>query len=73
MALKNTWELLKEAFRHWREDDPFRLGAALAYYTVFSLAPLVPKEHAELVTEEARARPARAGRPAARAHSGAPT
>ena len=33
--------LLKDAFWRWYQDNTFRLGAALAYYTVFSLAPIV--------------------------------
>jgi membrane protein len=33
--------LLKTTFWHWLEDKAPQLGAALAYYTVFSLAPLV--------------------------------
>jgi membrane protein len=34
-------ELLKQTFREWREDGANRLAAALAYYTTFSLAPLL--------------------------------
>jgi membrane protein len=34
-------ELLKRTYREWGEDRCLRLGAALAYYTVFSLAPLL--------------------------------
>lgn len=33
--------LLRDAFYAWLEDNVERLGAALAYYTVFSLAPLL--------------------------------
>jgi membrane protein len=33
--------LLKETFREWSEDGASRLAAALAYYTTFSLAPLL--------------------------------
>ncbi|HEY9882794.1 MAG TPA: YihY/virulence factor BrkB family protein [Thermosynechococcaceae cyanobacterium] len=33
--------LLKETFQEWQEDKAPRLAAALAYYTVFSLAPLL--------------------------------
>lgn len=33
--------LLKETFQEWQEDKTPRLAAALAYYTVFSLAPLL--------------------------------
>jgi hypothetical protein len=37
----NTFDLLKQTFQEWLEDKAPQLGAALAYYTVFSLAPLV--------------------------------
>jgi membrane protein len=33
--------MLKMTFRDWSEDKAPRLGAALAYYTVFSMAPLL--------------------------------
>ena len=33
--------LLKDTIREWREDGANRLAAALAYYTTFSLAPLL--------------------------------
>jgi membrane protein len=36
-----VWPLLTETFSRWLEDRAPRLGAALAYYTVFSLAPLL--------------------------------
>ena len=40
-----TWgaifPLLKQTFNDWLEDKAPQLGAALAYYTVFSLAPLI--------------------------------
>jgi len=35
------FKLLKDTFREWREDGANRLAAALAYYTTFSLAPLL--------------------------------
>lgn len=35
------WQLLKEAASQWSEDKAPRMGAALAYYGVFSLAPLL--------------------------------
>lgn len=38
---KQTWRLLKATFTEWQEDKSSRLAAALAYYTVFSLAPLL--------------------------------
>jgi membrane protein len=37
----NTYGLLKQTFQEWLQDKAPQLGAALAYYTVFSLAPLV--------------------------------
>jgi membrane protein len=37
----NSFGLLKQTFSEWLEDKAPQLGAALAYYTVFSLAPLV--------------------------------
>jgi len=33
--------LVRQAFTGWNEDNVPRLGAALAYYTLFSLAPLL--------------------------------
>ncbi|MEP6937728.1 MAG: YihY/virulence factor BrkB family protein [Chthoniobacterales bacterium] len=37
----NSFGLLKQTFQEWLEDKAPQLGAALAYYTVFSLAPLI--------------------------------
>ena len=34
-------DVLKEAFKDFNDDDAPRLGAALAYYTIFSIAPLL--------------------------------
>lgn len=39
--LKKAWALIRETFQDWSEDKAPRLAAALAYYTVFSLAPLL--------------------------------
>lgn len=36
-----VWPLLKETFEEWKNDDASRISAALAYYSVFSLAPLL--------------------------------
>jgi len=33
--------LAKDTFSEWREDEALELGAALAYYTIFSIAPLL--------------------------------
>jgi len=41
LNVKELWPTLKESFTDWKEDDALSLGAALAYYTVFSLAPLL--------------------------------
>lgn len=41
MKPKEILGLLKEGFQEWQDDKASRLAAALAYYTVFSLAPLV--------------------------------
>ncbi|HEX5761477.1 MAG TPA: YihY/virulence factor BrkB family protein [Thermoanaerobaculia bacterium] len=41
MRLRTLWELTKETYLEWRRDDTLTLGAALAYYTIFSLAPLL--------------------------------
>ena len=37
----NAFGLLKQTFQEWMQDSAPQLGAALAYYTVFSLAPLI--------------------------------
>src|SRR5437762_9821380 len=37
----NAFSLLKQTFQEWMQDKAPQLGAALAYYTVFSLAPLI--------------------------------
>jgi membrane protein len=41
MTLKTFWEIIKETFRDFSEDKAARLAAALSYYTIFSLAPLL--------------------------------
>ena len=41
MSIKTILALLKETFAEWNNDKASRLAAALAYYTVFSLAPLL--------------------------------
>ena len=37
----NAASVLKQTFQEWLQDKAPQLGAALAYYTVFSLAPLI--------------------------------
>src|SRR6266550_2019671 len=39
--IADSFSLLKQTVSEWLEDQVPQLGAALAYYTVFSLAPLV--------------------------------
>ncbi|HLM73241.1 MAG TPA: YihY/virulence factor BrkB family protein [Polyangiaceae bacterium] len=45
MAIKQklgiAWELTRDTFNDWIDDNVPRLGAALAYYTLFSLAPML--------------------------------
>ncbi|PSB27340.1 YihY/virulence factor BrkB family protein [Chlorogloea sp. CCALA 695] len=41
MKLKTIFTLLKETVDEWNKDKASRLAAALAYYTVFSLSPLL--------------------------------
>jgi len=41
MNVKRLWAVTKEAFQEFGKDKVLRLAAALAYYSIFSLAPLV--------------------------------
>lgn len=41
LNLRTIWQLLKQTFDEWNEDKASRLAAALAYYTIFSIAPLL--------------------------------
>ena len=41
MDLKKTWELVKSAASSWIDDYAPSMGAALAYYTIFSIAPVL--------------------------------
>jgi membrane protein len=38
---KTTWTILRQTFHAWDDHEAPRLGAALAFYTTLSLAPLV--------------------------------
>lgn len=38
---KEIWSFTKELFKTYLEDDALSLGASLAYYTVFSFAPII--------------------------------
>ncbi|MEO8296032.1 MAG: YihY/virulence factor BrkB family protein [Gemmatimonadota bacterium] len=39
--LQTLWQIIKAAFIKWDADNVPRLGAALAYYTLFALAPIL--------------------------------
>lgn len=39
--MKTAWLLIKETFREWQADKVPRLGAALAYYSLFSIGPIL--------------------------------
>jgi membrane protein len=41
MDVKSAFGLVKESFKEWQEDGALDLGAALAYYTIFSIAPML--------------------------------
>src|SRR5258705_13413054 len=41
MRILDVVGLLKDTVTEWSKDKASRLGAAVAYYTVFSLAPLL--------------------------------
>ena len=39
--VRASWQLLRQAAQAWNDDYAASMGAALAYYTTFSLAPLL--------------------------------
>jgi uncharacterized BrkB/YihY/UPF0761 family membrane protein len=41
MYLKQIWNLIRRAAVAWVSDYAPSMGAALAYYTLFSIAPLL--------------------------------
>lgn len=41
MNYKTIWSTLSKTFSAWNDHDAPRLGAALAFYTILSLAPLI--------------------------------
>lgn len=41
MEAGTLWGLIKEAFANWRAHNVSRMAAAIAYYTIFSVAPLL--------------------------------
>ena len=41
MAPRKAWYLIKQSVSAWRDDYAPSMGAAIAYYTLFSIAPLL--------------------------------
>lgn len=41
MNLRKIGRLFRETFKEWQEDNASRIAAALAYYAVFSISPLL--------------------------------
>ncbi|AWA30771.1 ribonuclease BN [Flavobacterium magnum] len=39
--VKSGWQLLKDTFNEFNEDNAIKLSASLSYYTVFALPPLI--------------------------------
>ena len=39
--MRSGWEIIKGTFNHFSEDGATTLGAALAYYAMFSIAPIL--------------------------------
>jgi len=39
--MRPVWDLLSETYKRWRQDNAPTLGAALAFYTTFSMAPVL--------------------------------
>ncbi len=37
----NIWSFMKDMYAEWQADNCFQLAAALSYYSVFSLAPII--------------------------------
>jgi membrane protein len=38
---QQVWILLRDTYTEWSNDKASQLGAALAFYTIFSLAPIL--------------------------------
>lgn len=41
LSIKGLWQLLKASFNGFGDDKVLKLSAALAYYTVFSIGPMI--------------------------------
>lgn len=40
-TLRTFWDLIRNTYTEWQEDDAPMFGAAIAYYAIFSIAPLL--------------------------------
>ncbi|MBC7396723.1 MAG: YihY/virulence factor BrkB family protein [Bdellovibrionales bacterium] len=41
VKITDEWKILNSAFKGWSDDNATTLAGALAYYTIFSIAPLI--------------------------------
>lgn len=41
MPAKGVWGILRETFQEWQKDNVPRLAAALTYYTLFAMPPVL--------------------------------
>src|SRR5688572_27760176 len=41
LTFKGLWKVLKDSFTGFSDDKVLKLSGALAYYTIFSMAPLL--------------------------------
>jgi len=41
LLLKNFWTITKKTFKAWNDADPFRQGAIISYYAIFSIPALL--------------------------------
>jgi membrane protein len=41
MKVGTAFSFVRDTFKEWKDDDALDLGAALSYYTIFSLAPML--------------------------------
>ena len=41
VTFKGIWEVLKKSFKGFSDDKVTKLGGSLAYYTIFSMGPLL--------------------------------
>ena len=41
MSIRTSWQIVRQAASQWSDDRASEMGAALAYFTMFSIAPLL--------------------------------